>query len=166
MKYSEDFNSKWGFGDGDSMPPDAHQVRTVNLFAANSLLAAVGSGYRLVPLDRAGMHNCWLWARRPVTDVAKLIKRVGLWDFCLGEWNSEKRFKIQEACWDDCDFNHEDNDPESEKWWLVMGACDGDGTVAGCDEDVGYAFVNARNQIRRKALEQWVRKVSKELVKR
>ena len=29
MKYREDFQSKWGFGDGDAVPPDAYLLRKV-----------------------------------------------------------------------------------------------------------------------------------------
>ena len=160
MKYSAEFDSKFGFGDGDSMPPDAHEVRTVELFAMNTLLAALGSGVRLVPLDRPGVHNCWLWSRCPAKTVDQIIQRVGLWNFCLGEWNSPMPFKIPEPCWgEDCPLGADEN-----AWWLAWAACTGDGTIPGCDEDIGYLFVNARNQIRKKDLMQWVARASKAVV--
>ena len=37
MKYWDDFQTKWGFGDGDAMPPDAWACRAVYIRAINRL---------------------------------------------------------------------------------------------------------------------------------
>lgn len=61
MKYYEEYFSKFGFDDGDSIPPDAeeHWIQAqelVNTFAEKYL-----SEVRLVRFFRNGMHNPYLF---------------------------------------------------------------------------------------------------------
>jgi hypothetical protein len=63
MKYWEDFQTKWGFGDGDSVPPDALMLRQVYVRELNRLLARRKSAVRLLAFDRPGMHNPLLIVR-------------------------------------------------------------------------------------------------------
>jgi len=63
MKYWEDFQTKWGFADGDSVPPDALLLRQVYVRELNRLLARRKSGVRLLAYDRPGMHNSLLIVR-------------------------------------------------------------------------------------------------------
>lgn len=63
MKYWDDMQDKWGFGDGDQTPPDAQACRTVYLQAVNHLLELEGSAFRYVLYDRPGMHNSCLVVR-------------------------------------------------------------------------------------------------------
>ena len=57
MRYWEDFASKYGFCDGESIPPDAQEARRVYVQAINCKAAKLGSNCRLIPYNRAGMHN-------------------------------------------------------------------------------------------------------------
>jgi len=60
MKYWDDFQSKWGFGDGDAVPADAPLLRQVYVLRLNRLLGERGSTVRLLAWDRPGMHNAYL----------------------------------------------------------------------------------------------------------
>lgn len=60
MKYWEEYQSKWGFGDGDNMPPDAWARRYVYVREINKRAAAKGSAVRLFAYDRWGVHNPYL----------------------------------------------------------------------------------------------------------
>lgn len=90
MKYWEEFQSKWGFGDGDAVPPDACALRYVYIREINRLAAANGSAARLVAYDRPGMHNPYLICRVP----ADLVKDIPEKDLCKGStcggWEPEK----------------------------------------------------------------------------
>lgn len=57
MDYWEEMNSKWGFSDGEAVPPDAEQRREVYVTAINRLAERLGSAYRVEAYDRPGMHN-------------------------------------------------------------------------------------------------------------
>jgi len=81
MKYWEEYQSKWGFGDGDSMPPDAYAVRTVYCREINKLAKKKGSKIRLLAWDRAGMHNCYLIVPVPL----ELVARIPAAKLCTGE---------------------------------------------------------------------------------
>ena len=63
MKYWEDFQTKWGFADGDSVPPDALLIRQVYIGELNRELEKRQSGIRLLAWDRPGMHNPYLIVR-------------------------------------------------------------------------------------------------------
>ena len=63
MKYWEDYQTKWGFGDGDSVPPDALMLRQVYVRELNRMLAKRNSSVRLLAYDRPGMHNPLLIVR-------------------------------------------------------------------------------------------------------
>jgi hypothetical protein len=57
MRYWEDFASKYGFSDGQAVPPDAAQARRTYVRVVNTKATKLGSKCRLVPYNRAGMHN-------------------------------------------------------------------------------------------------------------
>ena len=60
MRYWEDFCSKYGFGDGGAIPPDAEKARQVYVRAVNAKAEELGSNCRVIPYNRAGMHNAWI----------------------------------------------------------------------------------------------------------
>ena len=60
MKYFDEMQTKWGFGDGGLVPPDAEACRTVYVEALNQVAAKLGSELRAYAYDRPGMHNTFL----------------------------------------------------------------------------------------------------------
>src|SRR5439155_21668215 len=52
--------TKWGFGDGGLVPPDAESCRTVYVEALNQVAAKLGSELRAYAYDRPGAHNPFL----------------------------------------------------------------------------------------------------------
>lgn len=60
MMYWEEFQTKFGFNDGDSIPPDVEEKRAVYLNVVNILAEKYGSSVRYYPYDRPGMHNYYL----------------------------------------------------------------------------------------------------------
>ena len=80
MKYWEEFQSKWGFGDGDSIPPDAWALRYVYVREINREAVKRNSSVRLFAFDRPGMHNPYLILRAPVG----LVKGIPEADLCKG----------------------------------------------------------------------------------
>jgi len=87
MKYWEEYQSKWGFGDGDAIPPDARACREVYVREINKRAAARGSAVRLLAFDRTGMHNCYLILRvaaEQVRDVPPELLCKGPWE---GGWS-------------------------------------------------------------------------------
>jgi len=81
MKYWEDYQSKWGFGDGDSVPPDAQMLRQVYVRTLNCLLKTRQSRVRLLAFDRPGMHNPLLILRVP----ANMVRNVPAERLCRGQ---------------------------------------------------------------------------------
>lgn len=57
MNYYEEMSHKYGFQDGEAVPPDAWAARTVYVRALNVLLARHESQARVVAYDRPGFHN-------------------------------------------------------------------------------------------------------------
>jgi hypothetical protein len=57
MKYWEEMRSKWGFGDGETVPHGADLFRKVYVDVVNALAERDGAEYRAYPFDRAGLHN-------------------------------------------------------------------------------------------------------------
>lgn len=57
MMYFEDMSSKWGFNDGEAVPPGAAVYRKVYVLVMNTLLKKHNSLVRLVAYDRGGVHN-------------------------------------------------------------------------------------------------------------
>lgn len=84
MKYWEDFQTKWGFSDGDAVPPDAWACRMVYIREINKLAKKKGSKVRLVAYDRSGMHNGYLIFTVPADLVAKIPPRK----LCIGQWKN------------------------------------------------------------------------------
>ena len=60
MKYFDEMQTKWGFGDGGLVPPDAEACRTVYVEALNQFAAKLGSELRAYAYDRPGAHNPFL----------------------------------------------------------------------------------------------------------
>ena len=56
-------NSKYGFNDGGSVPPDVYECREVYIKVLNKLLEKNSSDFRIKELDRNGVHNPYLWIR-------------------------------------------------------------------------------------------------------
>ena len=83
MKYWDEFQTKWGFSDGDAIPPDARACRQVYVREINRLAARRGSQVRLLAWDRPGVHNCYLIVRVP----ADRVKRVKPERLCSGQWD-------------------------------------------------------------------------------
>src|SRR5919109_4407216 len=57
MQYYDEMQTKYGFGDGGSIPPDAQACRTVYVEALNQVAASLGSEVRACEYDRPGVHN-------------------------------------------------------------------------------------------------------------
>jgi hypothetical protein len=165
MKYIDDFNSKWGFNDGDSIPPDAREVRAVIVYAVNFLAKATQCPFRYVPLFRNGMHNYFLLTTRPAEEVDGEIAALGLWNFAEGyDPGTRDNWVAPTSCWETLPL--EALRAHGELWQAIYDACDGTGEIEDCDSDIAYGFVNSRNQIRKKALELWCRRVAKSLIKK
>jgi len=60
MKYFDEMRTKWGVGDGGTVPPDAKACRTVYVEALNQVAVKFGSELRAYAYDRPGMHNPFL----------------------------------------------------------------------------------------------------------
>ena len=57
MQYYDEMQTKYGFGDGGSVPPDAEACQTVYVEALNQVAARLGSEVRAYSYDRPGVHN-------------------------------------------------------------------------------------------------------------
>jgi len=57
MKYFDEMRSKYGFGDGESVPDGVEKYRDVYVRAINALAEKKGSKSRVKAFDRAGIHN-------------------------------------------------------------------------------------------------------------
>ncbi len=86
MKYWEEYQSKWGFGDGDAVPPDAWALRYVYVREINRLAAAKSSTVRLIAYDRGGMHNPYLICRVPVDMVRDVPEKALCKGAACGGW--------------------------------------------------------------------------------
>jgi hypothetical protein len=60
LKYWNEFDSKWGFNDGQSIPEDAYEARRVYVQAVNTIANGLESSVRVVAWDRPGVHNPYL----------------------------------------------------------------------------------------------------------
>ena len=69
MMYFEDFQQKYGFNDGSSVPPDAREAREVYIRTINKLAEALGSKDRAYAFDRGGFHNPFLILFTTVDDM-------------------------------------------------------------------------------------------------
>jgi hypothetical protein len=81
MKYWDEFQTKWGFSDGEAVPPDAKACREVYVREINTLAEQNRSAVRLLAWDRPGVHNCYLVVRVP----AELVKTVPPGKLCVGQ---------------------------------------------------------------------------------
>lgn len=57
MRFWNDMQSKYGFGDGDAVPDGVAVYRAVYIRTVNTLAAQLGSAVRATAYDRAGVHN-------------------------------------------------------------------------------------------------------------
>lgn len=57
MKFWDDMNTKYGFGDGNCYPDGIELYREVYIKTINRLAEKLGSRCRVVPYDRPGVHN-------------------------------------------------------------------------------------------------------------
>jgi hypothetical protein len=97
MRYWQDFNDKYGFGDGGSTPPDAEACREAYIKVINGLAEKRGSKVRVVAYDRPGVHNGILVLMIP----AKRLKGIPLhkgrypltdsFDKAVGKGNDEAK---------------------------------------------------------------------------
>lgn len=74
MKYFEEMNSKYGFNDGYSVPPDAYKCREVYCITLNKLLEKNDSICRIIPFDRPGLHNGCMWMRVPKDNLLSHVE--------------------------------------------------------------------------------------------
>jgi len=61
MKFWDEMNDKYGFNDGGAYPDGIDLYRDVYVKAVNKLAENRNSELRVVPFDRAGVHNYCLW---------------------------------------------------------------------------------------------------------
>ena len=90
MKYWEELHNKWGFSDGDAIPPDARACREVYIREINKLAKRKGSSVRLLAYDRPGMHNCYLILRVDAESVRNVPPRR----LCTGQWKGGYALKV------------------------------------------------------------------------
>ena len=95
MKYWDAYQSKWGFSDGDVIPPDAKACRTVYVREINKLAIHKKSKVRLLAWDRSGVHNCYLICVIPV----EWVKNVKPTRLCIGQWDGG--WKPKKDTWDE-----------------------------------------------------------------
>ena len=57
MKYWEDLNNGFGFGDGACCPDGIELYRTVYIKTVNSIAEKYGYKWRVAPYDQPGSHN-------------------------------------------------------------------------------------------------------------
>ena len=57
MRYWDEMRSKYGFGDGGAVPPDAETAREIYVRTLNALAEARGRKVRALAYDRPGAHN-------------------------------------------------------------------------------------------------------------
>ena len=97
MKYWEDFISKWGFSDGEAVPPDAEALRGVYIRKINAKAAELGSAVRLFAYDRPGMHNPYLILRVMASDV----RDVEPARLCIGTNQRDRKAWTMPENWDE-----------------------------------------------------------------
>lgn len=66
MRYWDDMQTKYGFSDGNAIPPDAEVCREIYVRTMNLLLEKHESKVRVMPYDRPGTHNPLLIVNVPV----------------------------------------------------------------------------------------------------
>lgn len=91
MRYWVSFQSKWGFGEGESVPPDAWAMRYVYVREINRLAQRLGSAVRLLAYDRGGMHNSYLICRVNALGVVSVPELDLCKGSCCGGYEPEDR---------------------------------------------------------------------------
>jgi hypothetical protein len=97
MRYWESFQTKWGFGEGETVPPDAWALRYVYVREINRLAAKLGSKVRLIAYDRGGHHNSLLIRRID----AEAVRKAQELDLCKGACFGG--FEPKDRDWEDPD---------------------------------------------------------------
>lgn len=69
MKYYKEFETKFGFNDGESIPNDAPEHRQVYVQFLNAIAEKLGSTVRAIAWDRPGCHNPYLILLVPADKV-------------------------------------------------------------------------------------------------
>jgi hypothetical protein len=72
MRWLDEFQSKYGFNDGESIPNGAEAVREMFIKAINHFATKYGSDYRAFPFERAGSHNYYVLGFAPASDLKEL----------------------------------------------------------------------------------------------
>jgi hypothetical protein len=107
MKYFDQYETKWGFNDGDSIPPDAEANWVENMRIMNALLEKHGSDVRLICWYRNGMHNPYLLLHIPretfdgLDDAYKRGQRCDELECFKGEWDEADTDDGWERAWED-----------------------------------------------------------------
>lgn len=74
MQFWSEMDTKYGFSDGEAIPPGIETYREVYLRAMNALLKRFDSNIRVVAYDRGGCHNWCLFLRVNKDAYAKMMK--------------------------------------------------------------------------------------------
>ena len=61
MRFWDEMNTKYGFGDGKSCPDGIEIYRDIYVKTVSKLAEHLGSDFRVVPYNRGGVHNVCLW---------------------------------------------------------------------------------------------------------
>ena len=79
MKYYSEYRTKWGFNDGESIPPDAEACWIENQRILNAFLEYRGSAVRCICWFRSGVHNPYLLllVKREVFETLPEVNRLG-----------------------------------------------------------------------------------------
>ena len=93
MMYWEEFTTKYGFSDGNSVPPDAYACRYVYVKEINKMAEKARSKCRLLAYDRGGCHNPYLILTVP----AKLVKGANAEKLCTGDWLPKRGDSFEEC---------------------------------------------------------------------
>jgi len=72
MIYWEEMTSKYGFNDGESVPPFVEKYRAAYVMAINKVAEAHESNVRVVAYDRPGCHNWCIIIRISKKDYDKI----------------------------------------------------------------------------------------------
>jgi len=74
MKFWDDMQSKYAFGDGGSVPAEAFLCRRVYVEAVNAIAAYKGSNIRCAAYNRPGCHNSCLIVMMTLTQFEQLTQ--------------------------------------------------------------------------------------------
>ena len=84
MRFWEDMQSKYGFGDGKAVPVEAFTCRNVYIWTVNKLAERNRSKVRCVAFNRDGCHNSCLILQVTLAQFKKLTPTQVIGD---GDWD-------------------------------------------------------------------------------